>query len=54
MQSIALQYQILERTGVDVSIEELLGGRSMAELAGCLESAMTDDSIAELAGVPPT
>ena len=54
MQSIALQYQILERTGVDVSIEQLLGERSMAELAGYLEAAMTEDLIAELAEVPGT
>jgi methionyl-tRNA synthetase len=52
MQSIALQYQILDRTGVDISIEQLLGERSMAELAGYLEAAMTEDLIAELAEVP--
>jgi methionyl-tRNA synthetase len=52
MQSIALQYQILDRTGVDVSIEQLLGERSMAELAGYLEAAMTEDQIAELAEAP--
>jgi methionyl-tRNA synthetase len=54
MQSIALQYQILDRTGVDISIEQLLGERSMAELAGYLEAAMTDDLIAELAEVRST
>jgi methionyl-tRNA synthetase len=52
MQSIALQYQILDRTGVDISIEQLLGERSMAELAGYLEATMTEDLIAELAEVP--
>jgi len=54
MQSIALQYQILDRTGVDISIEQLLGERSMAQLAGYLEAAMTDDLIAELAEVRST
>lgn len=52
MQSIALQYQILERTGVDISIEQLLGERSMAELAGYLEAAMGEDLLAELSEVP--
>ncbi len=52
MQSIALQYQILERTGVDISIEQLLGERSMAELASYLEAAMGEDLLAELTEVP--
>lgn len=52
MQSIALQYQILERTGVDISIEQLLGERSMAELADYLEAAMGEDLLAELTEVP--
>lgn len=52
MQSIALQYQILERTGVDISIEQLLGERSMAELAGYLEASMGEDLLAELTEVP--
>jgi methionyl-tRNA synthetase len=38
MQAIALQYQILERTGVDVSVEDLLGERSVADLAHFLAS----------------
>jgi methionyl-tRNA synthetase len=38
MQAIALQYQILERTGVDVSVEDLLGERSVAGLAHFLAS----------------
>jgi methionyl-tRNA synthetase len=54
MQSIALQYQILDRTGLDITIEQLLGERSLAELAGYLEAAMTDDLIAELAEVRST
>ena len=54
MQSIALQYQILDRTGVDVSIEQLLGAPSMGELAGYLQAAMPEDLVAELAEVPRT
>jgi methionyl-tRNA synthetase len=33
MQAIALQYQILQRTGKDVAIEDLLGDRTLAQLA---------------------
>ena len=36
MQAIALQYQIAERTGADVTVEELLGERTVAELAASL------------------
>jgi len=36
MQAIALQYQILERTGADVTVEDLLGMRTVAELAALL------------------
>jgi methionyl-tRNA synthetase len=36
MQAIALQYQILEHTGADVSVEDLLGDRTVAELATVL------------------
>ncbi|MDQ2959162.1 MAG: class I tRNA ligase family protein [Actinomycetota bacterium] len=54
MQSIALQYQIMDRTGVDLSIEELLGERSIAELAGHLQSSMSAELLAEFAEVPRT
>jgi methionyl-tRNA synthetase len=36
MQAIALQYQILERTGADVPLEDLLGDRTVAQLADFL------------------
>jgi methionyl-tRNA synthetase len=36
MQAIALQYQILERTGADVTVEDLLGDRTVANLAAFL------------------
>jgi methionyl-tRNA synthetase len=49
MQSIALQYQILDRTGLDVSIEQLLGEQSVAQLAGQLQAGMRDEQVAELA-----
>jgi methionyl-tRNA synthetase len=38
MQAIALQYQILERTGADVTVESLLGDRTVAELAVALSA----------------
>jgi hypothetical protein len=43
MQAIALQYQIAERTGADVTIEELLGDRTVAELAAALPDEPTPD-----------
>lgn len=33
MQAIALQYQILQRTGTDIAIDDLLGNRTLADLA---------------------
>lgn len=42
MQSIALQYQILEKLGVDVRVEDLLGRRTVAELAAFLERAAAE------------
>ena len=36
MQAIALQYQILQRTGKDVAIDDLLGGRTLTDLAELL------------------
>ncbi len=38
MQVIALQYQILERTGADVTVEDLFGDRTVAELAAFLSA----------------
>lgn len=40
MQAIALQYQILERTGADVSMADLLGNRTVAELAAFVSSGL--------------
>jgi methionyl-tRNA synthetase len=39
IQAIAIQYQILERTGADVAIEDLLGDRTVAQLAAMLPAA---------------
>jgi methionyl-tRNA synthetase len=39
MQSIALQYQILEQHGVDIRVEDLMGCRTVAELATFVETA---------------
>lgn len=36
MQAMALQYQILERTGADVTVDDLLGERTVTELAALL------------------
>ncbi len=40
MQAIALQYQVLQRTGTDVAIEDLLGERTIAELAELVSGGM--------------
>lgn len=38
MQSVALQYQILEKTGADVTVDQLLGERDVTDLAVLIES----------------
>jgi methionyl-tRNA synthetase len=43
MQSIALQYQILEKLGVDVKVEDLLGSRTVGELAAFLETTPAEE-----------
>lgn len=48
MQAISLQYQILEHTGADVTVEDLLGDRTVTELAAFLA-----DSTAPEAGLAP-
>ena len=52
LQAIALQYQILEETGVDINIEDLLGDRTVAELAAFLESDLTPETVAALSEAP--
>jgi methionyl-tRNA synthetase len=41
MQAIALQYQIMAGTGADVSVEDLLGGLTVAQLADLLPDGVT-------------
>jgi methionyl-tRNA synthetase len=41
MQAIALQYQIMAGTGADVPVEDLLGGRTVAQLAALLPDGVT-------------
>jgi len=48
MQAIALQYQILERTGTDVAVADLLGDRTVRQLA-----AFVVDSTANADNVDP-
>ncbi len=44
MQSVALQYQILEKAGVDITIEEMYGQRDLKALAALLGSLGTAHS----------
>jgi hypothetical protein len=39
MQAIAIQYQILARTGADIAMEDLLGDRTVAQVAALLPAA---------------
>ncbi|HEX3492343.1 MAG TPA: class I tRNA ligase family protein [Streptosporangiaceae bacterium] len=39
LQAISLQYQVLEHTGADVTVEDLLGCRTVAQLAGLISAA---------------
>ena len=39
LQAIALQYQVLEHTGADVTVDDLLGGRTVAQLAELISAA---------------
>jgi methionyl-tRNA synthetase len=50
LQAIALQYQILDKAGVDISVDDLLGGRTVDELAAFLAngSAASGASAADL------
>lgn len=49
MQSIALQYQLLDKLGLDVPVEVLLGERTVAELAAFLDGELTPEARAGLA-----
>jgi methionyl-tRNA synthetase len=49
LHAVALQYQILERTGVELTLDELLGERSVAELADLLRMRSRGDAVREVA-----
>ncbi len=51
LQCIVLQYKILEETGADVTVEDLLGDRTIGELAGFIAADMSPEAIAELTEV---
>jgi methionyl-tRNA synthetase len=53
LQCIALQYMILEDAGVDITVEDLLGDRTVAELAAFLAGGMEPDTLAALAEAAP-
>jgi methionyl-tRNA synthetase len=50
MQAIALQYQILEHTGADVPVDDLLGDRTVTELAGRLAELAAEQPGQEVVG----
>jgi methionyl-tRNA synthetase len=50
MQTVALQFQILEELGVDVSVEELLDGRDVTALAALLAERAKPEALTTLAG----
>jgi methionyl-tRNA synthetase len=49
LQCIVLQYKILEGTGADVTVEDLLGDRTVADLAAFLAGNLEPDAVAALA-----
>ncbi|HEX6467750.1 MAG TPA: class I tRNA ligase family protein [Streptosporangiaceae bacterium] len=53
LQSIALQYKILEATGVDITVEELLGGLTIAELAALVGDRSAPDAVTAPAETAP-
>lgn len=53
LQCIVLQYKILEETGADVTVEDLLGDRTVTELAAFLADGLDAASVAVLTGVAP-
>jgi methionyl-tRNA synthetase len=45
LQAIALQYQLMEQAGADVTIEDLLGSRDVAGLAGLIASGLDPEVV---------
>lgn len=48
LHAVALQFQILEQLDVDITVEDLLGERDVAELARLIEEKAGPDAVAEL------
>lgn len=53
LQALALQYQLLDQLGADVSIEDLLGSRSVAELAALVAGGLPPEAVAARAREVP-
>jgi methionyl-tRNA synthetase len=53
LQAIALQYQILDQAGADVTMDDLLGSRTVGELAALIASEASPEVVAELAEPRP-
>lgn len=53
LQCIVLQYKILEETGADVTVEDLLGDRTVAELAAFLARGLEPETVTALTGMAP-
>lgn len=51
LQAIALQYRLTEQVGADVSIEDLLGARTVAELSALIAEGLDPDVVAAHAEV---
>jgi methionyl-tRNA synthetase len=53
LQCIALQYKIVETAGVDISVEELLGDRTIAELAALVADGLAPEAVTALTESAP-
>jgi aryl carrier-like protein len=53
LQCIALQYKILEAAGVDISVEQLLGDRTIAELSALVADGMEPEVVTALTEAAP-
>ena len=53
LQCITVQYKILESAGADVSVEDLLGDRTVAELAALVADGLEPDVVTALTEAAP-
>ena len=51
LQAIALQYQISEQAGADISVEDLLGARDVADLAALIAAGLVPGAVTARAAV---